>query len=177
VTISVNLSARQFQRADLAGCVADALHESGLPPEYLQLEITETVLMDDGEARVTLLRDLKRSGVRVHIDDFGTGYSSLSYLRRFQVDALKIDRSFVMNLAADGGEREIVETIAALGRNLGIQVIAEGVETRAQLSMVEGMNCTHAQGFYFCTPVGSDDATNLLKTKSPVVGVRSAVQG
>ncbi len=162
VTMSVNLSAKQFQRADLACYVADALLGSGLCPEYLHLEITETVLMDDAEARVQLIRDLKRSGVRVHIDDFGTGYSSLSYLQRFHVDALKIDRSFVHEMVTDGGEHEIVETIASLGRNLGIEVIAEGVETPEQAALVAGMKCTHAQGYYYSIPVASEAATNLL---------------
>jgi diguanylate cyclase (GGDEF)-like protein/PAS domain S-box-containing protein len=162
VAISVNLSAKQFQRADLAACVAKAVSESGLEPEYLHLEITETVLMDDAEARVALVRDLKQSGVRVHIDDFGTGYSSLSYLQRFHVDALKIDRSFVQNMVAEGNEQEIVGTIASLGRNLGMEVIAEGVETPEQLNLVEAMHCTHAQGYFFSTPVDSDAATRLL---------------
>lgn len=168
VTISVNLSAKQFQRAELASYVATALRDSGLPPEYLHLEITETVLMDDAEARVNLIKDLKASGVRVHIDDFGTGYSSLSYLRRFEVDALKIDRSFVHGLVADGGENEIVETIASLGRNLGIEVIAEGVETSEQLALLEGMRCTHAQGYYFFTPAAPKVATELLGRGLPV---------
>jgi EAL domain-containing protein (putative c-di-GMP-specific phosphodiesterase class I) len=167
VSISVNLSAKQFQRTDIAACVEGALSESGLPAEYLHLEITETVLMSDAESLVSLVRDLKKSGVRVHIDDFGTGYSSLSYLQRFQVDALKIDRSFVKDMASGGGERAIVETIASLGHNLGIGVIAEGVETPAQLSMLEDMNCTHAQGYYFCTPVESGRATDLLTSVCP----------
>jgi diguanylate cyclase (GGDEF)-like protein/PAS domain S-box-containing protein len=169
MTISVNLSAKQFQRSDLASYVADALRDSGLPPEYLNLEITETVLMDDVEARATLIKDLKASGVRVHIDDFGTGYCSFSYLQRFQVDALKIDRSFVHDMATRGGEHEIVETIASLGRNLGIEVIAEGVETREQLTLLENMNCTHAQGYFFSTPTAPGAAMELLGTGLPTV--------
>jgi EAL domain-containing protein (putative c-di-GMP-specific phosphodiesterase class I) len=164
VTMSVNLSARQFQRADLASAVTGALRESGLPPEYLHLEITETVLMDDADTRLALLADLKKLGVRVHIDDFGTGYSSLSYLQRFQVDALKIDRSFVRQMITDSGEHEIVETIALLGRNLGIEVIAEGVETLEQLSRLERTSCTHAQGYYFSLPIEPVAATGLLNT-------------
>ncbi len=164
MTISVNLSAKQFQRADLASYVAGALKESGLPPEYLHLEITETVLLDDAESRLTLMQDLKKSGVRVHIDDFGTGYSSFSYLQRFEVDALKIDRSFVHDMVTKSGEHEIVETIASLGRNLGIEVIAEGVETSEQLALVSHMNCTHAQGYLFSTPEAPGAATKLLGT-------------
>ena len=170
VTMSVNLSAKQFARADLAAAVDHALRNSGLKPEYLHLEITETVLMDDAEARMKLIRDLKASGVRVHIDDFGTGYSSLSYLQRFQVDALKIDRSFVHEMPGDTGEHEIVATIASLGRNLGIEVIAEGVETPEQLSLLERTSCTHAQGYYFSVPIEPMVATGLLNT-----GLTSAI--
>ena len=163
VSLSVNLSAKQFQRSELVEEIAEAVRLSGLPPTSLHLEITESTLMEYyAQTGLGALSDLKQSGVQVHIDDFGTGYSSLSYLHRFQVDALKIDRSFVSHMATEQDNREIVRTIVSLARNLGMDVIAEGVETGEQLTLLKEMQCTHAQGYYFAEPMEPDAAADLL---------------
>lgn len=162
LAINVNLSARQFQQPDLLEQVEEAVRESGLPPTCLKLEMTESVLMDHAEAHVAVLHEFNALGVQVHIDDFGTGYSSLSYLQRFPVDALKIDRSFVSQMDGKEENRAIVQTIVTLARNLGMDVIAEGVETPEQLDALRSMECSHGQGFYFSKPLDADAATALV---------------
>jgi EAL domain-containing protein (putative c-di-GMP-specific phosphodiesterase class I) len=144
--VAVNLSPRQLREADLVETVADTLASSGLPAHRLSLEITEAVLVDDSPTIADLLRRLKSLGVRISIDDFGTGYSSLSYLRRLPIDTLKIDRSFVSELAGNAGDAAIIGAIAAMARELGIKVVAEGVETEAQLEILRGMHCAEYQG-------------------------------
>jgi EAL domain-containing protein (putative c-di-GMP-specific phosphodiesterase class I) len=133
LTVSVNVSALQFSQPRLLEVVASGLVESNFPPDFLELEITESVLMQDAETAIGMLRALKRLGVKISVDDFGTGYSSLSYLRRFPIDILKIDKSFVREVGISGESEAIVRAITALARSLNLQTVAEGVETEAQL--------------------------------------------
>ncbi len=162
--VAVNLSARQFGRDDLVHTVARALEEAGLDPRCLEVEITESLLMEDIEASSRTLEELKRAvgGVRVSIDDFGTGHSSLSYLKSFPIDLLKIDRSFVRNLATDPDDAAITTAIIGLAHNLRLKVIAEGVETEEQLSFLRNMRCDEAQGYYFARPLPAEDLARLL---------------
>jgi diguanylate cyclase (GGDEF)-like protein len=153
IAVSVNFSAAQFRDERIQERVSNALADSGLAPELLELEITETVAMQDAERTITTLRSLKRMGVRIAIDDFGTGYSSLSYLRRFPIDVLKIDRSFVKELPGDGDSLSIVRTIVALARALRISVVAEGVETLEQLRLFAEEGIERVQGYYFSRPI------------------------
>ena len=162
--VSVNLSARQFEERALVEIVADALAVTGLPAASLKLEITESVLMDQAEASVRLLDDLRQSGVQVQIDDFGTGYSSLGYLHRFSLDALKIDQSFVSRVGLDDENSEIVRTIVTLARNLGMTVVAEGVETIEQRNYLETLSCEHVQGFLFAGPLDVGEAEALIRS-------------
>jgi diguanylate cyclase (GGDEF)-like protein len=152
-SVSVNLSARQLNRADLVDAVAKALAESGLNPDRLWLEITESVLMEDADATVVTLERLRALGVHLSVDDFGTGYSSLAYLRRFPVDALKVDRSFVAGLGQDPEDSAIVEAVVSMAHSLRLSVVAEGVETREQLNRLRDLGCELAQGFLFAAPV------------------------
>jgi diguanylate cyclase (GGDEF)-like protein/PAS domain S-box-containing protein len=165
IKISVNLSCKQFMQLDLAAHVARTLSETGLAPQSLRLEITETVVMEDGDRAMKVLDELKALGVEVSLDDFGTGYSSLSYIHRFPVTTLKIDRSFIERI---GGHEngEIVRTVIAMARNLGMEVIAEGVETVEQLLKLRAIDCHQAQGFYFSKPVTSEAAAVLLQNES-----------
>jgi EAL domain-containing protein (putative c-di-GMP-specific phosphodiesterase class I) len=151
--VSVNLSARQLSRIDLVESVDAALRESGLDPDRLWLEITESVLMEDADATVVALERLRALGVHLSVDDFGTGYSSLAYLRRFPVDALKVDRSFVAGLGRDPEDSAIVEAVVSMAHSLRLSVVAEGVETDEQLARLRDLGCELAQGFYFAAPV------------------------
>jgi predicted signal transduction protein with EAL and GGDEF domain len=161
-TIAVNISARQFAQSDLVRQIGEILHESGLPPKSLKLELTESVTMRD-EARTTrILGELRTLGVRLCIDDFGTGYSSLSYLRRFALDILKIDRSFISEMLNSSESREIVKTLMNLGTNLGMEVVAEGVELLEQVSLLKSLGCAYAQGYYFSKPLDSAGVTQTL---------------
>ena len=169
--VAVNLSPSELTRPDLTDRVATTLENSGLPGQALRLELTESAIMEDAEAAARTLADLKKLGVEVHLDDFGTGYSSLSLLNHFPVDALKIDRSFVSRTGngaagaqpapADGAV--IVRTITTLAYNLGLEVIAEGVETAEQLQYLKKIGCKHAQGYYFSKPVDVPIAEMLLR--------------
>ncbi|MEF2146158.1 MAG: EAL domain-containing protein [Desulfovibrionaceae bacterium] len=162
ISVSVNISARQFAQPDLVEFIQHVLEETGTSPDMLKLEVTESVIMDDAEGATIKLRRLKELGVKLMIDDFGTGYSSLSYLKRFPVDYLKIDRSFISGGSNEGESREIVGTIIALARTLNLQVVAEGVEEPEQYEMLQEMNCDHVQGFMFSRPVNNDRATDIL---------------
>ncbi len=156
--VSVNLSARQFNDPRLVQLVARALKETGLPPHLLELEITESTAMRETDATLGTLKKLKEIGVSVALDDFGTGYSSFSYLKRFPVNTLKIDRSFVTEIESDGDHRAIVAAIIALAQVLKLKVIAEGVETEAQKKFLQGFGCDHVQGFLTGRPVDPDTA-------------------
>jgi diguanylate cyclase (GGDEF)-like protein/PAS domain S-box-containing protein len=161
--MSVNLSARQFQQTDLVGQVQRVLQETSLDPASLRLEITESVMMQDVESTIATLNALKALGVRLAIDDFGTGYSSLSYLRLFAVDTLKVDRSFVMEMAHDRGTVAIVEAVTALAHALGMEVTAEGIETAEQLASAWVVHCDRGQGYYFSEPVPGEAMHQLLR--------------
>ena len=152
INVSVNLSARQFADPNLVDIVSSALKESGLAPSGLWLEITESVLMEEAQTTVETLRALRGLGVHLSIDDFGTGYSSLSYLKRFPVDVLKIDRSFVDGLGTDPEDEAIVTAVVRLAQALDLDVVAEGVETAGQLAELRRLGCTAVQGFYFGRP-------------------------
>ncbi|MFK3736253.1 putative bifunctional diguanylate cyclase/phosphodiesterase [Massilia sp. TN1-12] len=169
--VSVNLSARQFQQAGLAQRVRAALEHSGLPPCALELEITEsTVMRDTGEA-ASVLRSLKALGIALSIDDFGTGYSSLSYLKRFPLDVLKIDRSFVKDVIDDPNDAAITCAIIALAHGLNLEAVAEGVETRAQLDFLKAHGCDEIQGYYFSPPVWPEQLEEMLEKESAANGM------
>ena len=165
LTINVNLSPRHLRQSDVVEEVLLILGETGLPPERLKLEITETMLMEDAESQLEVLRELRRAGVGIAIDDFGTGYSSLSYLRRFSVDSLKIDQSF---LAGSGDEEawEIVRMIIGLARGMGVSVVAEGVETEEQKLRLTELACDLAQGYLFARPLDAEKAEQFLSPSS-----------
>jgi predicted signal transduction protein with EAL and GGDEF domain len=160
-TVAVNISARQFAQPDLVSQVSRILRETGLAPSCLKLELTETITMRDEERTTRILGELKKLGVRLCIDDFGTGYSSLSYLRRFALDILKIDRSFVSDMLNNTESQEIVKTILNLASNLNMQVVAEGVETAEQVRLLKSLGCEFAQGYFFSKPL---DATEVART-------------
>ncbi len=162
-SVSVNLSAREFARLDLTRSIADALHASGLAPAMLRLEITESLAMEDAERTRTMLLELKALGVGVSVDDFGTGFSSLSYLRRFPVDTLKIDRSFVGSMHEDDENFRLVRTILALAHDLGMTVVAEGAETGAQVAQLRALGCEMAQGYVFDRPLAPPKFRQLLE--------------
>jgi diguanylate cyclase (GGDEF)-like protein/PAS domain S-box-containing protein len=153
LTMSVNLSAMQFRRAGLIETIAGALERSGLPAHLLELELTESILLQDVENNLDMVRQLKSLGVRLSIDDFGTGYSSLSYLKRFAVDRLKIDRSFVRDISTDPDDAAIVRAVIQLARSLRLGIIAEGVETQEQLAFLREEGCDEMQGFLFSRPL------------------------
>ncbi|MBV9603727.1 MAG: EAL domain-containing protein [Solirubrobacterales bacterium] len=162
IGISVNVSARQLDSDELIDHVRQALEDSGLEPSALTLEITETALMRDAQATAQRLEALKRLGVRVAIDDFGTGYSSLAYLRQFTVDALKIDRSFISGIGDSGESTALIRTLVRLGKTLGLETVAEGIETEAQLAVLQRHRCDHGQGFLYSRPVEVEALVELL---------------
>jgi diguanylate cyclase (GGDEF)-like protein len=166
--IAVNLSPVQFRSRGLVGIVAAALRDSGLAPDRLELEITETVLLNDTTATLATLHDLRALGVRIAMDDFGTGYSSLSYLRQFPFDRIKIDPSFIRELGTPGDCSAIVRAVTALSRELGMATTAEGVETREQLAALARAGCTDAQGYLFSRPVAETAIAELLRTMPSV---------
>jgi diguanylate cyclase (GGDEF)-like protein/PAS domain S-box-containing protein len=177
LALSINLSGRQLQFPEVVDDVARALEESGLPPDSLVLEMTESVLMDDSETVLGILRQLKQLGARLAIDDFGTGYSSLSYLHRFPVDILKIDRSFVERLSHATDNAELARTIVRLGQSLQLVTVAEGVEDSAQYLALRRMGCDVGQGFYFGRPMESDEIGRLLGEDLPAPTRKAATTG
>ena len=166
--VSVNLSARQLQDPELVGHVAEALSRSGLPPERLVLEITETVLADNLEAIRTILEELRHLGVRIAIDDFGSGYSSLRYLKTLPVDILKIDRAFVNGLGRTAKDGALADAIVTLGHSLGLATVAEGIESEAQLDHLHRAGCDLGQGFLFAAPMPLVELRDFLSRPEPV---------
>jgi len=166
-SVAVNISAKQFAQPYLVGQIAQILNESGLGPVNLNLELTESVTMRDEERTTRILAELKSLGVRLCIDDFGTGYSSLSYLRRFSLDILKIDRSFVSAMLENTESQEIVRTILSLGNNLGMGIVAEGVESHEQAELLRSLGCEYAQGYFFSKPLDPDEVARILVTSEP----------
>lgn len=161
--VAVNLSARQFRQKGLVKAIASILEHTGLEARYLELELTESLVMHSAEEVIATLLELRTMGVHLSVDDFGTGYSSLSYLKRFPVHRLKIDQSFVRNIGADADDAAIVQSVIALGHALKMAVVAEGVETHEQLMLLAAAQCDEAQGYYFSKPVGFEDLVVLLK--------------
>jgi diguanylate cyclase (GGDEF)-like protein len=168
VRIAVNLSPVQFRARGLVAMVTSALATAGLDPKRLELEVTETALLEDDEANVAILHQLRKLGVRVSLDDFGVGYSALGYLRKFPFDMIKIDRSFVGTLGLSHESVAIVRTIASLGANLGVETTAEGVETAEQLEFVREAGCTAVQGFYFSKPCSAADVGRMIQQMNPI---------
>lgn len=163
LVMNVNLSARQLEKKDLVEEVSKILNESGLAPNCLKLEITESVIMGNAEQAIETVRRLRQMGVRLSIDDFGTGYSSLSYLHRFPIDTLKVDRSFVSRIGNEDEHSEIIKTIITLAYNLGMDVVAEGVENDEQLSFLRDINCSYGQGYFYSRPVNGTSAAEMIK--------------
>lgn len=169
--MAVNLSGRQFQGGQLATFVREQLEQTGMSADNLELEITETVLMDDTELAITTLNSLSGLGITLAIDDFGTGYSSLSYLKRFPLNVLKIDRSFVNDVTVDADDAAIVDAILAMSRRLQLEVVAEGVETREQLDFLQTHHCERVQGYFFSKPLDLESFTTFIEqaNKKPLI--------
>jgi EAL domain-containing protein (putative c-di-GMP-specific phosphodiesterase class I) len=160
--LALNISAQQFGQPDLAASIERIVRSAGVGPEEVELELTESILLAHAGSALDILRELKARGFRLAIDDFGTGYSSFGYLKNFPVDTLKIDRSFISDVITDPGDAAIVEAMVGLARSLGIEPLAEGVETREQKEFLERIGCNMMQGYYFSRPVGSVEFAALL---------------
>jgi EAL domain-containing protein (putative c-di-GMP-specific phosphodiesterase class I) len=167
VRVSVNLSARQFIQRDLVASIRQTLEDTGLPARYLELELTESLIMHNAELFISTLRELREIGIELAVDDFGTGYSSLSYLQRFPINRLKIDQSFVRDIVGNADSGAISVAIIMLGHSLGLKVIAEGVESIEQLDFLHSSGCNEIQGFYFSRPVPAEEMRTLLE-QSPL---------
>jgi PAS domain S-box-containing protein len=178
LTINLNITPKQFAQPELASQIGSSLRETGLDPGCVNLEITETIAMGDAERSAIVLAELKALGVRLDIDDFGTGYSSLSRLQRFPVDTLKIDRSFISRIDTDPATHEIVRVIVMLAHGLRLKVVAEGVETQAQVDLLKSMGCELAQGYLYSKPVPAEAIELLLKeqlTRNPITTTGEAL--
>ncbi len=163
ISVSVNLSSRQFRDPQLLPKISNALRKYDVPPYYLELELTEGLIMEDTIASIKVLDDLHEMGVRISIDDFGTGYCSLSYLKRFPVDYIKIDRSFIAGLPEDKDDIAIVKAIIALSRSLGTATVAEGVGTEQQTNFLTNEGCDVVQGFLYSPPVCEAEVVNWIR--------------
>lgn len=161
--VTINLSARQFKQPNLVETIRKILSETELDPQWLELEITETIAMDDVDFTIKMLHELRSMGIHIAIDDFGTGYSSLNYLKRFPINTLKIDRSFVQDVHTDSEDAALVSTIIVLAKNLKLKVIAEGVESEEQLAFLHEHSCFEIQGYWFCRPVPFSDLVDVLE--------------
>jgi diguanylate cyclase len=175
LTVAVNVSAVQFAQRRLIDHVANVLNTTGLPPHALVLEITESTLMEDAAANEATLIELKQMGIHIAMDDFGTGYSSLSYLKRFPIDILKIDKSFIRDVGLEGDDAAIVRAIVALGKSLRLTLIGEGVETAEQLKFLANEKCDHVQGYLFSKPVSGEAVAGMLRAGKPVTERRLAL--
>ncbi|MGH9882485.1 MAG: putative bifunctional diguanylate cyclase/phosphodiesterase [Pyrinomonadaceae bacterium] len=175
--LSVNFSARQFQQQTFISSVAEILKETQLEPAWLELELTEGSIMKDPERAIEKLHELRRMGIKIAIDDFGTGYSSLSYLKRFPIDTLKIDKSFVSDVCTDPDDAAIVRAIVTLGHALELTVVAEGVETEEQLEYLISLNCDVVQGFLFSKALSTEDFEELLKDQQRAISRRDHSTG
>jgi len=162
ISVAVNLSASQFRQHDLLEQILQILNETGIRPHQLELEITESTIMHNIDAAASIMRALHCSGIRISIDDFGTGYSSLNHLKRFPINTVKIDRSFVRDITTDSDDAAIVGAIISMAHNMELKVIAEGVETEEQLEFLRNLRCDEIQGFLFSPPVSHQEAGELL---------------
>jgi EAL domain-containing protein (putative c-di-GMP-specific phosphodiesterase class I) len=167
VRVAINISAAELRAKDFVAGVRATLLETGLDPRYLELELTETFLMQDSKSTLGVLLALKAMGVQLALDDFGTGYSSLSYLRRFPIDTLKIDQSFVRDITTDAGDAGIVSAVISMGKSLNMRVVAEGVETQEQLAFLQEQRCPEGQGYHFSRPLVAREFTRLLGRSVP----------
>lgn len=161
--VSVNISARHFHRKDLAELIVDIIKETGLASKYLMLEITESMIMENVDEAIMALKKFKNMGISTSIDDFGTGYSSLNYLKRFSIDELKIDGSFIKDIEGNSDNRKVISAIIALAHSLNLSVVAEGVETKSQLDFLTDNGCDEIQGYYFSKPLSSEAFKNLIQ--------------
>jgi EAL domain-containing protein (putative c-di-GMP-specific phosphodiesterase class I) len=160
--VAVNLSSKQFQHKKLLRVLIETLDRYGIRPEALELEITESILMENPDKAAQLLRDIRELGVRIAIDDFGTGYSSLAYLKKFPVNTLKIDQAFITDIVRDRNDTAIVTSILSMAESLHLKVVAEGVETKEQLDLLKKMGCEEVQGYYFSKPLPPEGVADLL---------------
>lgn len=160
--VHINISGRQFQQKDFFEIIVGILNEIGIDPKYIGIEITETIIIQDIDYTIELIKKLKDIGISVSIDDFGTGYSNFNYLKEMRVDGLKMDRSFIAETNNDGKKRAIARTIILLAHQLGIEVTAEGVETWEQLEFLRESNCSNIQGYYYSKPVPAEEFENFL---------------
>lgn len=165
VRVAVNVSAQQFYRSQIVDTVKTILKETGMDPRLLELEITESLTLDDSDASVAIMRDLKRIGVSLSLDDFGTGWSSLSYLRRFPLDRIKIDRSFLRDIESQSSAEAVVRSILNLGRDLGLSCVAEGVETHEQLEYLQNQRCAEMQGFLYSGAVPPNECAVMMRSQ------------
>ncbi|MEK7851287.1 MAG: bifunctional diguanylate cyclase/phosphodiesterase, partial [Deltaproteobacteria bacterium] len=163
VPMAVNLSPVQFRQENLLDVVKRAVRDAGIDPQYIELEVTERAVMHNVDEAVTLMQEMKDMGLKLTVDDFGTGYSSLSYLKRFPIDKLKIDQSFVRDITTDPDDAAITLAIISMAHSLGLKVIAEGVETVEQLAFLKEHGCDEIQGYYFSKPVPADEFAGLLR--------------
>jgi EAL domain-containing protein (putative c-di-GMP-specific phosphodiesterase class I) len=163
LALAVNISARQFQEKNLVATIAAAVDESGIAPELIELELTESVIMRDAPEAARRLKELTALGLRLAIDDFGTGYSSLGYLKAFPISTLKIDRSFVRDVDRDPNSAALAQAIIALAASLKLKVVAEGVETREQLALLRACGCQELQGYVFSRPLPPEELLALLE--------------
>jgi EAL domain-containing protein (putative c-di-GMP-specific phosphodiesterase class I) len=163
VPIAVNVSAIQFRQENFSTLVKNVLLETGLSSEFLELELTESLLLSNEDVMFAVLQELRELGVKLAIDDFGTGYSSLSYLKQFRVNKLKIDRSFIRNIVFDPGDAAITTAIISMAKSLNLKVIAEGVENEAQMSFLRAHGCDEIQGYYFSKPITAAEVADKLQ--------------
>ena len=177
VSIAVNVSAVQFRQKDFCAVIRRVLDETGLAAQHLELELTESLLLADADVTLSVLQELKAMGLALAIDDFGTGYSSFSYLRQFRVSKLKIDRSFIRDVATNPNDAAITSAIIGMAKSLNLKVIAEGVENEAQLSFLTAHQCDEIQGYYFSRPLGVEQIGDKLRGHSPQPQARAQASG
>ena len=177
VTVAVNVSAVQFRQEDFCELVRKILRETGLAPQYLELELTESLLLTNADVTLSVIQELKAIGVTLAIDDFGTGYSSFSYLRQFQVSTLKIDRSFIRDVTLNPDDAAITAAIISMAKSLNLRVIAEGVEDEAQMTFLRVNRCDEIQGYYFCKPLAVDKVAEKLRADTAEPHVRAHSSG
>lgn len=162
ITVSVNLTGKQLQQDNFTAVLKEIIKDTGLRADYLELEITESMIIKDLDVALGILKDLKSIGVRISLDDFGTGYSSLNYLKRLPIDTIKIDKSFIDEITEDSKEEAIAESIISLAHKMNLSVIAEGIETKKQLEFIRERKCDKAQGYYFSKPLPVEEIERML---------------
>jgi EAL domain-containing protein (putative c-di-GMP-specific phosphodiesterase class I) len=163
VSVAVNVSAVQFRQAGFCEFIRTVLHETDLAPQYLELELTESLLLANADVTLSVLKELKSMGVKLAIDDFGTGYSSFNYLRQFRVSKLKIDRTFIRDVTVNPDDAAITAAIIGMAKSLNLRVIAEGVENEAQMAFLRAHQCDEIQGYYFSKPLAVDKVGDKLR--------------